>query len=146
MSEIAASAAMVDAVRRLEELNIQLPQVDFQTQMIAHGRMGVRWIFIPKGCTLTGTVTNIDNVCVVVGDISVTTEDGVKRLEGFNVLPAIKGQKRAGFAHEDTWWLTAWHTDATDPVEMEDEMTDESEMLQTRRAGIVFEAREALEG
>lgn len=130
---------LADKVRALEALNLQVPQVDLRTTMFAHAGMGARTIFVPKGTTITGAKTNIANVCIVSGDITVTTEDGPKRMTGFHVLKAGAGFKRAGFAHEDTWWTTIWPTALTDPNEMEDEMTDESEMLQTRREGIVYE-------
>jgi hypothetical protein len=136
----------IDKVRRLEEELLELPQVDLQTQMFAHGGMGARTIFVPAGTAITGALTNIANVCIVCGDITVTTNDGMKRFTGYHVLKAESGFKRAGFAHADTWWSTIWPTEKTDAREMEDEMTSESEMLQTRRDGIEWAKRPALEG
>lgn len=137
--------AEIDKVRRLEELNLQLPQRDLRTAMFAHAGMGVRTIFVQKGTTITGALTKIANVCIVSGDITVTTDEGPKRFTGYHVLPAVAGFKRAGYAHEDTWWTTIWKTDETEACAMEDEMTDEADMLQTRRAGIVYEQPPELE-
>ncbi len=128
--------AAVDKVRRLEANLLSLPQVDFQTQMFAHGGMGVRTIFIPAGTALTGALTNIANLCIVHGDIEVTTDQGMKRFTGFHVIPASAGYKRAGYAHADTWWSTVWRTDLIDSREMEDEMTND--VLQSRREGLVY--------
>lgn len=127
-----------DKVRVLEAALAQLPQVDLQTTHVIFGGMCARTIFIPAGVALTGALTNIDNICVVQGDITVTTDDGPMRLTGFNVLPASKGAKRAGVAHSDTWWTCLWCTDLTNIEAIEDEMTSESAMLQTRRTELDF--------
>lgn len=132
-----------EAVRQAEAYLATLPQVDLQTQHIVHGKVSARWILIPAGCHLTGAQTNLDNVCVCVGDITVTTDEGPKRLTGFHVLPAKAGAKRYGVAHADTYWLTVHHTEHTDIRAVEDEMTDEAHLLQTRR-GIEFNHQEVI--
>ena len=109
----------------------ELPQVDVQTLMTVFGQVCARSIFIPAGTLLTGAETARDNVCVVFGDITVTTDDGPKRLTGFHVLTARAGQKRAGIAHADTWWVTVHHTKHETASEIEREMTPEPEALQT---------------
>lgn len=139
------TVVLIDKVRVLEQEMLKLPQVDFQTSMFAHGQMGARTIFLPAGTAITGALTNIANICIVCGDITVTTDAGMKRFTGYHVLKAEAGFKRAGFAHADTWWTTIWPTQKTDAKEMEDEMTDESEMLQTRREGIVYQSPHELE-
>ena len=126
----------VEDVRRLEAFILTLPQIDLQTKHIVYGKVSARYGLIPAGCALTGALTKIDNICVLIGDITVTTEDGVRRLTGFHVLPAKAGAKRAGIAHEDTWWVTLHHTELTDISAIEDEMTDESAMLLTRQLEI----------
>lgn len=134
MSELAA----IDKVRALEAAALRGPQVRLDMEMFAHAGLGARTILIPAGQTLTGALTKLDNVCISSGDITVTTDEGAVRLTGYHVVKALAGSKRAGYAHADTWWTTLWRTDETDPRAMEDEMTDESEMLQNRRAGIEF--------
>lgn len=120
------------------------PQVDLRTEHVIHGGMYARTILIPAGTTITGALTNLDNLCVVQGDILVTTDEGPVRLTGFHVLPAAKGAKRAGYAYADTWWTCIWPTALTNVDDIEDEMTPESAMLQTRRAGIVYDQPEIL--
>jgi hypothetical protein len=128
----------VEDVRRLEALMLALPQIDLQTKHIVHGKVSARYGLIPEGCALTGALTNLDNICILIGDITVTTDDGPKRLTGFNVITANKGAKRAGIAHSDTWWVTVHYTELTEISEIEDEMTDESSLLLTRRDGIEY--------
>ena len=123
----------VAAVRELEAHLLTLPQVDLATNHVIHGGMCARTILIPAGVVLTGALTNCDNVCIVCGDITVTTDEGPQRLAGYHVLPAKAGAKRAGVAHADTWWTTIHRTDLVSISDIEDEMTDESAGLGSRR-------------
>jgi hypothetical protein len=122
------------SVAELESLLLTVPQVDLSTTNLIHAGMCARTIFIPAGVMLTGALTNLDNICITSGDITVTTDDGTVRFTGYHVLPATKGNKRAGIAHADTYWTTVWKTDLTDITEIEDEMTNESDMLQSRKS------------
>lgn len=135
-----------DTVRALEDHLLDLPQVDLGTDHVVHGGMCARTITIPADTLLTGALTNMDNLCVVCGDITVTTDEGTTRLTGYHVLPAKAGAKRAGITHAPTMWTTIWPTTLTDIQAIEDEMTDEADQLQTRRAGIEYAAHAALEG
>ena len=136
----------LDAVRRLEAELLALPQVDLSTESLVHGGMCARTILIPAGTVLTGAMTNMDNVCIVCGDIEVTTDEGVKRLTGYHVLPAKAGAKRAGVAFADTWWTTIWPTQLTDIEAIEDEATPESHLLQTRSEILGWVSTMELEG
>lgn len=138
--------ASPEAVRELERHMMELPQVEVDTHHLVHGRMYARTILIPAGVMLTGALTNCDNICVVHGDITVTTDDGTHRLTGYHVLPAKAGFKRAGVAHADTYWTMLCHTDLVDVHEIEDEISDESHLLQSRRNELGFEERTALKG
>lgn len=138
--------ASPETVRELERHLLELPQVDLGSAHIVHGGMCARTIFIPGGTVLTGALTNCDNICVMHGDITVTTDEGPLRLTGFHVLPARAGFKRAGMTHADTYWTTIFKTDKTDVHDIENDMTPEADMLQTRREGIEYVKQPALEG
>ncbi len=144
--DLVAGMPTPEAVRRMEDILLQMPQIDLRTEQLVHGGMAARTIFIPAGTVLTGALTNIDNLCVAFGDITVTTDDGPKRLTGFNVIPAMAGAKRAGVAHSDTWWVTIHRTDLTDLGAIEDEMTGESHRLQTRTLALGRDTTPAIEG
>lgn len=122
-----------EKVRALEAMLLTLPQIDLHTRTVTHGQVSARAIFIPAGTVLTGAETNLDNVCIVLGDIEVTTDAGPRRITGFDMLPANRGAKRVGHTFADTWWITVHHTTLTDPQAIEDEMTAESADLQSRR-------------
>ena len=125
----------VERVRQFEALLRTFPEVDLGTEMSAHGGVVWRSIFIPAGSALTGCQTKLDNVSVVFGDITVTTDEGPKRVTGFAVIPAKAGFKRAGIAHADTWWVTLHRSDKTTCEEIEAEMVVDPTELQTHRLG-----------
>lgn len=143
--ELLGGMPSIESVRELESHLLGFPQVDLSTEHVVFGGMCARTIFIPAGTVLTGALTNIDNICVISGDITVTTDDGTQRLIGVHTLPAAAGSKRAGITHADTWWTTVWPTALTDIEAIEDEFTSESAMLQTRRQGIEYATPEMLE-
>lgn len=123
-------------VAALEKALLQQPQLDLQTTHVLAGKVYARTIFIPAGGVLTGAEHKRDHVNVVFGDISVTTDDGVKRLTGHHVIPTKAGMKRAGVAHADTWWTTICHTQETELDAIEDDLVHDAHMLQTRNPEI----------
>ena len=121
-----------EQVRALEAVMLAYPQPVLPTHTLAHGGVAARAVFLPAGTALTGCQMNLDNLCIVLGDIEVTTDEGPKRITGFAMLPATRGTKRVGYAHADTWWITCHHTTLIDQRDIEDEMTDESHLLNSR--------------
>lgn len=147
ISRVFAGMPDVDAVRRLEEGMRALvgrgePEVNLLTKMLIHGRMCARSIFMPAGTLLTGALLRRDNIFIVFGDVEVTTDGGVKRLQGMNVIPASAGFKRVVIALADSYLVTIHHTDLLDVTEVENEMTEEADRLQTRRTGYIEEVRQ----
>jgi len=75
-----------------------------------------RSILIRKGTRLVGKTHTTRHLFIMsCGDIAVSTDDGFKRLRGFNVLDSKPGTKRCGYAFEDTIITTVHVTDETDP-------------------------------
>jgi hypothetical protein len=54
------------------------------------------------------------------GDIEIVTEEGSKRLHGFNILSCKAGTRRLGYVHEDTIWTTILQTEETDQEKIEE--------------------------
>jgi len=82
-----------------------------------------RELFIPKGTVLVGKIHKYSQINIVSrGDISVLTEDGIKRVKAGDTIVSGPGIKRAGFAHEDTVWTTIHGTHETDLEKLEDEL------------------------
>jgi hypothetical protein len=128
-----------ELVSRFEDVAISMPQVHIETTHLLHGGMYARTIRIPANTMLTGTLTSCDNICIVDGDITVTTDAGPQRLTGFNVLPATKGARRAGITHSETNWTTIIPTNATTVEQAEADLTSEPQRLQTNRTGITYD-------
>ena len=120
-------------VLRLEEIILKVPQIDLRTTHHLSGGMYARTIFLDPGTVLTGATHKTDHINIVLGDISVTTDEGVRRLTGYHILPTKAGMKRAGYAHGPTAWTTVCKTDKTDLAEIENELVIEAEKLQTRQ-------------
>lgn len=67
----------------------------------------IREVIIPKGYLCVGALHKHNYLnCIMSGDMSILTEEGIKRVKGpcWNVAP--NGTKRLGYSHEDTVWVT----------------------------------------
>ena len=124
LSHLADSKAQVFA---LEDVLKQMPQVEITPEMYYGYKSVARVVRIPAGTTLTGHIHKHAQVNIAVGDISVTTDTGTRRLTGFNIIESPAGTKRAGHAHTDTIWVTIHGSTATDVETLEAEMIAHSE-------------------
>lgn len=116
----------------LEDQVSQMPQVDCPVWNHFAPGLYARKMLIPKGTVLTGAIHKTEHLCIISGDITVTTDDGVKRItDAHAILSSKPGAKRAGFAHEDTYWTTVHATDETDLEKLVEELTESksSELL-----------------
>ncbi len=94
-------------IMALEAEWAKLPQLDIPVTHRYNGGIYAREITIPKGTLLTGRIYKDDHLDVMIsGDVTVSGDDGIKRLKGYNIFQGKRGKKRAGYAHEDTTWLT----------------------------------------
>jgi hypothetical protein len=97
-----------------------------------------RTIMIPAGTLLTGAAHKAEHLNIAVGDITVWTEAGMRRLTGHHVLPSLPGAKRVGYAHADTWWTTV-HTNPgneRDLQALENALIEAPHTLQSRRLAL----------
>lgn len=103
------------ALVNLENQLKGMDQAEVPLMQLLHAGMYVRAITVEKGTLLTGKVHKFDHIEIIVsGKIAMTTNDGkAKILEGFNVVPAFSGKKRAAYALEETLWLTVTGTGNT---------------------------------
>lgn len=134
-----------EQIERLEAVMNMAPQIDLQTRhYFAHG-LYAREIFIPAGTVLTGAVHKSEHINVCCGDITVWTEDGMRRLTGWHTMVSRAGAKRVGYAHSDTVWVTLHHTDKSELSDIESDLVEEPDALQTRRGGLTYADLSALE-
>lgn len=96
-----------------------------------HFSQGVygREMFIPKGTIVTGHIHKYTQLNVLVsGDLSVLTEEGVKRVKPPFVVVSPPGTKRVAYAHEDSIWLTVHSVgDETDIEKIESKFIAKNE-------------------
>jgi len=79
----------------------------------------VRKIFIPAGFFIVGKYHQDSFVSFIeCGDMSILTEDGVRRVTGAQSQISPAGTKRFGFSHADTVWVTV-HANPTNERDIE---------------------------
>lgn len=83
-----------------------LPPVATRTRHYWAPGVYARELFIPAGACLTGKIHLHENMSIVLGDITVATAHGPRRVTGFQTVIAPAGVKRAAVTHADTWWTT----------------------------------------
>jgi hypothetical protein len=114
-------------IETLESEWSRLPQVEIPVVHRFSGGIYAREIIIPKETFLTGKIYKDDHFDVMVyGDITVTGDEGKKRLKGFNIFPGKRGKKRAGYAHSETKWITFCASPEMDDEDYIDHLTTTS--------------------
>ena len=108
------------------------PQVSLDMQHHLINGIYARTAFLPAGTLGTGCEHKTDHMSILVGDASLTLEDKVTRVTGYNVLPTKKGMMRAIFAHSDCWLTTIIRTRSTELLDIENEAVEKAETLQTQ--------------
>ena len=123
-----AALAMREKVLRAELEMRRMPQVDLP--VVHHFSRGVyaRELHIPKGVTLTGKIHKYDQLNILSkGEISVLTEDGIKRVRAPFHIVSPAGTKRIAYVHEDCVWTTVHGTYEVDLEKIEEEFIAQSE-------------------
>ena len=108
------------SIKALEVALLAQPQADMPLAHFFADGLYARQLTIPKHCVLTGAIHKFEHINVILkGDITVATDEGVKRIRAPAVIVSKPGTKRAGFAHEETIWLTVHACEATTQAEAE---------------------------
>lgn len=115
------------SILKLEAAMLAMKDAHIELKITHHFSDGVymRELFIPKGTCLTGKIHKTEHLNILSqGELSVMTEDGVKRLKASMVIKSQPGIKRVGFAHEDSVWITVHHNpdDAQDIDQIEERL------------------------
>ena len=108
------------AIVALEQQILECVQADMPLEHIFADGLYARQLTIPKNCVLTGAIHKREHINIVLkGEITVATDEGVRRIRAPAVIVSKPGTKRAGFAHEETIWLTVHACEAKDATEAE---------------------------
>lgn len=97
----------LDKVLNIEAWMKEQPQLNLKVvNYFSHG-VYARELHIPAGTLLTGEIHKFENFNILSkGDISVLTNDGMKRVEAPFSIVSPPGTKRIAFAHTDCIWTT----------------------------------------
>lgn len=125
---VGSKKANRSAILKFEDFAKKQPQIDIPVTHRIHGGMYMREITIPKGCVLTGQIYKFNHFDIMLGgDITVSTDGGeTKRLTGNNIFNGLHGKKRAGYAHEDTRWITIHPFSGSNGDEIQSRITAET--------------------
>lgn len=116
---------MLERVNRLEAEVSKLPPRECPVWHHFAPGLYARQMFIPAGTVLTGAVHKTEHLCIVSGDIDVTTGEGMKHIRSLQEIIVSKpGAKRAGFTREDTLWTTVHATSETDLDKLVEELVE----------------------
>lgn len=120
----------------------QLPSIDPVTvNHFSHGVYG-REMRVPAGSVISGHIHKFENLNVLLeGEMSVLTEDGIKRVQAGFVVVSPPGTKRIAYAHTDCRWLTIHGTEDRDLDKIEQKF-----IAHTEQDYIAFCEQQALEG
>lgn len=104
----------------------------------------MREIFIPKGVCLTGKIHKTEHLNVLsLGEVSVFTENGMKRIKASTVVHSLPGIKRAIYAHEDSVWINV-HFNPTNERDLE--KIDNVFVVDTFEQFLAFKEQKQIEG
>lgn len=125
-----------EQIYRLEQYLLAGEQVETPTSHFFAPGLYARQMFIPANTFLTGDVHKTEHLAIFVGDITVWTDEGMKRLTGHHTFVSKPGAKRVGFAHADTWCTGLFPSEKTDIAELERDLVENPHLLQcNRKAG-----------
>jgi hypothetical protein len=118
-----------ETILKLQAEMAKLPQIALDTQHFFVKGMYARQIIIPAGTTLIGKVHKSEHFFMLLkGDMTLWTEEGMRRVQAPYVACAKPGIKRVGFAHEDSVCINVHATDSTDLAVVEDELVEKEEL------------------
>lgn len=96
-----------ESIQVVESILLQHPQTAIEP--VHHFADGIyaREITIPAGTVLTGKIHRTEHLNILSkGEITVWTEDGMKRIEAPFTMVSRPGTKRVGYAHTECVWTT----------------------------------------
>lgn len=135
----AISAKGLSKVYEFESAALNRPQIDIRTSHIIHAGMYARTIMIPAGNVITGALIKIATILIVQGRVIVHMGDAAIEFTGYNVLPANAYRKQVFFAKEDTYLTMIFPSNAKMIKEAEEEFTDETHLLLSRKNALTDE-------
>lgn len=108
-------------IEGMETFMLAQPQVECPVRHYFSQGVYAREITIPAGTILTGKIHKYEQLNILSkGDISVLTDEGVRRVQAPFAIVSPPGTKRIAYAHEESVWTTIHGTDLTDVEKIEE--------------------------
>lgn len=129
--------SMREKVLAIEAEMLKMPQVPMNEKHYFSQGVYAREITIPKGTVLTGKIHKYPQLNILSkGELSVLTEDGIKRVKAPFTVVSPAGTKRIAFAHEESVWTTIHGTEENDVEKIEKRFIaqDDAEYLEHCKA------------
>jgi len=118
-----------DAILRLQTELAKLPQLELLTEHFFVKGMYARQITIPAGTTLVGKIHKSEHFFMLLkGDMTLWTEDGMRRVQAPYVACAKPGIKRVGLAHTDSVCINVHTTELTDLDAIEEQLVEKEDL------------------
>jgi hypothetical protein len=147
MNEIKTVEEMTnrEVVNALELEMLKMPQLDLSVKHYFSPGIYARELFIPAGTLLTGKVHKFEHLNIMSqGDMSVLTENGIKRVQAPFTIVSPAGTKRIAFAHADSVWTTIHATEETDLDKIENLLIANSDAEYSEFILAVMETKKCL--
>lgn len=107
----------------MEEFMLQQEQVEIPVRHHFCNGIYAREVTAPAGVIMTGMVHKTEHLNIMLkGEVSVMTEDGMKRFKAPCTFVSRPGTKRIGYVHEEMVWTTIHATQETDLQKIEAEL------------------------
>lgn len=117
-------ARLEDAIKQIDG---HLGPDPFPLEHTFAGGMYARKVTHPKGVLIVGKIHKYEHLFFLLeGEISVSTENGVKRIKAPYMTVTPPGTKRAAYAHEDSVVMTVHRIEAQTLDDVEKELIAES--------------------
>lgn len=121
LSIVSSESTVEEKVLAVEKLMREQGQpVAIETKHYFAPGLYAREILIPKGTLATSKIHLFEHIDIISkGEISVLTDEGMKRITAPATFVSKPGLKRIGYAHEDTVWVSIIACNETDPEKAE---------------------------
>lgn len=130
----ACTPEMLAKIGDAQSILLAAEQIEVVTEHVLHGGMYARTIRLAPGVIITGALIKVPTVLIVNGFADVLVGDEWAQVIGYAVVPASAGRKQIFVTRSEVEMTMIFHTDAQTVAEAEDEFTDDSDQLMSRRS------------
>lgn len=133
-----ADVRMASRIVDLERAMLDMPQVELPTMHDFAPGLYIRTIEIPAGTVLTGHAHKTEHLFIVSkGDLTIATEDGMRRVQAPFQMVCRPGLKRAGYAHTDVVCTNVHITPETDLAQLEAQLIERPKLEAPRAQEVI---------